>query len=81
MLKGEWCGMNNLETLKSLSIDELAKFLEEFEPCKLCHYYIEGLDTCTTERDFLCTKDYVRELIRGWFLTENDGEINIEKLW
>ena len=46
--------------------EELAKFLSEFSACNVCEHYIEGLNKCDTDMNFLCVKAYAEGIIGRW---------------
>ena len=54
------------DKIRSMSDDELAKFLSEFSACKVCEHFDNRLDRCETDGDFLCVKAYAEEIIGRW---------------
>lgn len=53
------------DKIRSMSDEELAKFLSEFSACEVCNYNDRERSTCVAT-EFLCVKEYAEAIIRDW---------------
>ena len=65
-LTGELPKRTNADRIRGMSDEELAKFFAEFSACNVCEHYIEGLNKCDTDMNFLCVKAYAEGIIGRW---------------
>ena len=54
------------DKIRSMSDEELAKFLSEFSACNVCEYYDPETHRCDTDSNFLCVKAYAEAIIGDW---------------
>ena len=65
-LTGELPKQTFEDKIRSMNNYELAMFLSEFSACNVCEHYIEGLNKCDTDMNFLCVKAYAEGIIGRW---------------
>ncbi len=58
--------MTNGKKIKSMTDEELAKFLSEFSACEVCEYYNKEADRCYADSGFGCVKEYAEAIIGAW---------------
>lgn len=57
---------SNAQRIRSMTDEELAKFLSEFSACQVCKYCDEEHDTCGASINFTCVKEYAEAIIGDW---------------
>ena len=57
---------SNADRIRSMTDEELAKFLSEFSACKVCKQFDKRLDRCGADNHFVCVKEYAEAIIGGW---------------
>lgn len=57
---------SNADCIRSMTDEELAKFLSEFSACQVCKYHDEELDRCGASINFTCVKEYAEAIIGDW---------------
>lgn len=65
-LTGELPKQSNADCIRSMTDEELAKFLSEFSACKVCEHFDNRLDRCGADGGFLCVKAYAEAIIGDW---------------
>lgn len=59
----EAMGMTFGDKIRSMSDEELAKFLSEFSACNICEQFDKRLDRCGADNHFVCVKEYAQAII------------------
>ena len=57
---------SNADRIRSMTDEELAKFLSEFSACKVCKQFDKRLDRCGADNHFVCVKKYAEAIIGDW---------------
>ena len=57
---------SNVQRIRNMTDEELAKFLSEFSACQACKYYDEEHDGCGASINFTCVKEYAEAIIGDW---------------
>ena len=57
---------SNADRIRSMSDEELVKFLSGFSACSVCEYYDSKTHRCDTDGNFLCVKAYAEGIIGRW---------------
>ena len=57
---------SNADRIRSMTDEELAKFLSEFSACNVCEYYDPETHRCDVNSNFLCVKAYAEAIIGDW---------------
>ena len=65
--------MANGEKIRSMTDEELAKFLSEFSACNICEQFDKRLDRCGADSGFVCVKEYAEAIIGDW-LKQPEGD-------
>lgn len=65
-LTGEFPKQSNAQHIRSMTDEELAKFLSEFSACKVCEQFDNRLDRCGVDSHLLCVKEYAEAIIGDW---------------
>ena len=55
---------SNADRIRSMTDEELAKFLSDFSACKICEHYNKEFDRCDSIP--LCVKEYAEAIILDW---------------
>ena len=58
--------MTNSEKIKSMTDEELAKFLSEFSACNVFEQFDKRLDRCGADNYFVCVKKYAEAIVEDW---------------
>lgn len=57
---------SNADRIRNMTDEELAKFLSEFNACKVCEHYNKEADRCYADSGFVCVKAYAEAIIGDW---------------
>ena len=57
---------SNAQRIRSMTDEELAKFLSEFSACNICEQFDKRLDRCGADNHFVCVKEYAQAIIGDW---------------
>ena len=61
--------VTNLDHIRSLNDEELARFLVEFKVCNVCKYLGDN-DQCELPSIFICEKGFATALTKEWLQSE-----------
>ena len=56
----------NADKIRSMTDEELAKFLTEFSACNICEQFDKRLDRRGADNHFVCVKEYAQAIIGDW---------------